>query len=57
MARYRKSIQTLLSHAQAFDFMADLRNFESWDPGVSTSEQVKGDGPGPEAGLVNFHSN
>ena len=29
--------------------MADLRNFASWDPGVSSSEQVKGAGPGPGA--------
>lgn len=49
MARYRTRIQTSMSHDEAFDFMADLRNFENWDPGVSSSEQVKGDGPGPEA--------
>lgn len=29
--------------------MADIRNFAEWDPGVTSSVQVEGDGPGPRA--------
>lgn len=46
MARYKTRIQTSMPPEQAFDFMSDLRNFESWDPGVSSSELVEGKGPG-----------
>jgi hypothetical protein len=34
---------------EAFTYMADLRNFASWDPGVVRSEQVAGNGLGPDA--------
>lgn len=30
----------------AFEFMADARNFATWDPGVSSSVLVDGDRPG-----------
>jgi hypothetical protein len=30
---------------QAFAYMADLRNFEEWDPGVVRSAQVRGESP------------
>lgn len=46
MARYRMRVRTDLSPSEAFAFMADLRNFAEWDPGVSSAEQVGGDGPG-----------
>ena len=49
MARYQTSIQTPMPLEQAFDFMADLRNFERWDPGVSSSQQGEGVGPGLDA--------
>ncbi len=49
MARYRTTIRTDRAPADAFDFMADLRNFEAWDPGVQRATQVDGDGPGPDA--------
>ena len=49
MARYSTTIRTDRSPADAFAFMADLRNFESWDPGVQQATQVVGDGGGPDA--------
>lgn len=47
MARYRTTVRTPRSQADAFAFMADLRNFVDWDPGVRRVEQVVGDGAGP----------
>lgn len=49
MAHYRTSIRTDLAPSEAFAFMADLRNFEQWDPGVRAVTQVDGDGAGPGA--------
>lgn len=49
MARYVTRVKTTMSPEDAFDFMADLRNFEAWDPGVSSSEQVDGDAVGQGA--------
>ncbi len=49
MAHYRCRIRTPRSQRAAFDFMADVRNFADWDPGVVVSTQVAGDGPGPDA--------
>ena len=49
MARYVTEIETDMTPEEAFDFMADMRNFEQWDPGVSSAEQVEGDGPGEGA--------
>lgn len=46
MARYRMRIRTDLPTSEAFAYLADLTNFAEWDPGVSSSEQVEGDGPG-----------
>ena len=51
MARYVTSIRTSKSPTEAFEFMADLRNFEQWDPGVERATQVTGDGGGPGAGF------
>ena len=34
---------------EAFDYMADLRNFAEWDPGVKSVRQVQGSGGGPDA--------
>lgn len=45
MARYVTTVKSDLAPTAAFDKVADLRNFELWDPGVSKSVQVKGDGP------------
>lgn len=49
MARYRTTVRTGLAPADAFAFMADLRNFEDWDPGVQRATQVEGQGGGPDA--------
>ncbi|MEZ5297305.1 MAG: SRPBCC family protein [Ilumatobacteraceae bacterium] len=49
MAKYVTTIETLMPADEAFAYMADLRNFEEWDPGVQTSKQVEGAGPGPDA--------
>lgn len=46
MARYVMRVRTDRDVDDAFAFMADLTNFAEWDPGVSSAEQVKGDGPG-----------
>ena len=46
MARYVMRVRTDLEAREAFAFMADLSNFAEWDPGVSSAEQVQGDGPG-----------
>lgn len=40
MAHYKTSVETSMSPEEAFDYMADLRNFSEWDPGVSSSEMV-----------------
>ncbi len=49
MARYITKVRTSRSSADAFAYMADLRNFAEWDPGVSKVVQVEGDGGGPHA--------
>ena len=49
MAKYTTTISTPRSPADAFAFMADLRNFEDWDPGVREAVQVSGNGGGPDA--------
>ena len=46
MARYTTTIRTPWSAERAFDYMADLRNFEKWDPGVRSSRLVAGTEPG-----------
>lgn len=47
MATYVTTIRTPRSPVEAFTYMADLRNFAEWDPGVRSAEQVVGDGGGP----------
>lgn len=49
MARYSTTVRTEMAPADAFAFMADLRNFEDWDPGVQRATQVDGHGGGPDA--------
>ena len=46
MARYTATVHSPWPATKAFDYLADLRNFEEWDPGVSSSKQVTGEGPG-----------
>lgn len=49
MAKYTVSVNSSKSVEEAFAYMADLRNFADWDPGVLTVAQVAGDGAGPES--------
>ena len=46
MAKYKVSVESSKSVEEAFAYMADLRNFANWDPGVLTVTQVAGDGAG-----------
>jgi carbon monoxide dehydrogenase subunit G len=50
MTRYQTRLRTQQSPEVAFAYMADLRNFAIWDPGVRRVKQVQGDGG--EAGAV-----
>lgn len=49
MARYVTTVRTPCSPEDAFAYVADLRNFAEWDPGVAAAEQVEGQGIGPDA--------
>lgn len=49
MTRYIATVRTQRSVADTFAYMADLRNFAEWDPGVREVVQVEGDGPGADA--------
>ena len=49
MARYVTSISTPKSPEDAFAYLADLRHFADWDPGVKKVAQVDGDGAGPDS--------
>ncbi len=46
MARYKTVINSPMSKENALAFMADMRNFEDWDPGIESSTQVVGTEPG-----------
>ena len=46
MARYVTSVETPLSPADAFAYMADVTHFVEWDPGVKRVRRVVGDGAG-----------
>ena len=46
MAHYVTSIRSPRTVDDAFAYMADLRNFAEWDPGVRKVAQVEGDGAG-----------
>jgi carbon monoxide dehydrogenase subunit G len=47
MARYVTKVRTARAPKDVFAYMADLRNFAEWDPGVKKAVQVEGDGGGP----------
>lgn len=49
MARYVTTVRTTRSPEDAFAYVADLRNFAEWDPGVVAAEQVEGQGIGSDA--------
>ena len=46
MARYVVHVRSSKPSEEAFAYMADMTNFEEWDPGVIAASQVDGDGPG-----------
>jgi len=48
MARYVTKVKTAKTPQEAFAYMADLRNFAEWDPGVKAVKQVDGSGGGPD---------
>ncbi|MCW1957352.1 MAG: SRPBCC family protein [Mycobacterium sp.] len=47
MARYETTLRTAKPPKEVFAYMADLRNFAEWDPGVKAVSQVEGSGGGP----------
>jgi hypothetical protein len=47
MSKYHVSVESPKSVDEAFAYMADLRNFANWDPGVLSVVQITGDGAGP----------
>lgn len=49
MARYTVTVPSSKSADEAFAYMADMRKFTDWDPGISRVIQVSGDGAGPGA--------
>ena len=49
MAGYVTTVRTRRSVSDAFAYMADLRNFAEWGPGVRKVVQVDGDGADPLA--------
>ncbi len=49
MAHYTAVVESPLSPDEAFAYVSDLRNFEEWDPGVSSSKLVVGAKPGAGA--------
>lgn len=49
MARYVTTVITAKAPHEVFAYMADLRNFAKWDPGVKAVGQVEGSGGGPES--------
>lgn len=49
MARYATTVRTPQAPREAFAYLADLRNFAEWDPGVKAVRQVEGSGGGPGA--------
>lgn len=49
MARYVTKVRTPRTPQQAFAYMADLRNFAEWDPGVKAVKQVEGSGGGADS--------
>jgi carbon monoxide dehydrogenase subunit G len=48
MARYVTKVRTQRPAAEVFEYVADLRHFRDWDPGVKKVVQVEGDGGGAD---------
>lgn len=45
MSRYSTTVSSNHPPADVFDYLADLRNLQEWDPGVSSSTLVEGAEP------------
>lgn len=52
MAHYEVTIASPLSQQEAFDRMAAVERFVEWDEGVTSAEQVEGEGPGLGAAYI-----
>lgn len=52
MAHYEVTIPTSLSQREAFERLSAVERFVEWDPGVTSGEQVDGDGPGVGAAYI-----
>ena len=48
MAHYIVRVRTDMPAEQAFNYLADLRTFAEWDPGVVKSVLIEGSAPGPD---------
>lgn len=46
MPRYQTRVRTPWEPERAFDYMADLENFDEWDPGTKQATRVVGSAPG-----------
>lgn len=46
MAHFVTTVRTERSVEDVFAFVSNLENFTEWDPGVESSTQTNGDGPG-----------
>lgn len=46
MASFTATVFSSLSAEQAFAYLADVRSFDEWDPGIKRAEQTAGTGPG-----------
>lgn len=49
MARYTVTVPSSKTADEAFAYMADMRRFTEWDPGISKVTQTSGDGAGADA--------
>lgn len=49
MAHYVTKVRTARPVEDVFAYLADLRNFAEWDPGVKAVRQIEGDGGGPSS--------
>lgn len=61
MITYSAVIDSPMAPVAAFAYLADLTNFEDWDPGTKEAVQVGGQGPGLgseydlKVGMVSLH--
>lgn len=46
MGRYIETVEARIPLGQAFNYVLDFSTVADWDPGVKSSRQVFGDGPG-----------